>query len=103
MRYKIFMLLLIFGLATGLQAQEDAISKFFSNYMDDDQFTSVYISPKMFEMFAKFMDEEDEEELKSVVSDLKGLRILTTDINPQKYYEEAVKKISVKKTKTTKC
>ncbi len=80
-------------------AQIDAISNYFEKYMDNEDFTMVYLSPKMFELLGKLnLDElEDREaaEVMSVVSDLKGLRVLTTDINTQKLYDEAMSLLNV--------
>jgi hypothetical protein len=85
-------------------AQDDAISKYFNQYVDDDRFTVVYISPKMFDMFAKMdiqeLAGEGDKEAKvalEVVKDLTGLRILTTEENPQKFYEEALAKLKSNK------
>ncbi len=75
------------------QAQNDAISKYFEKYMDDESFTVVYISSKMFDMFAR-LDPDIDEEVKDVIKDLKGLRILVKE-NPEKaLYREAIKKIN---------
>ncbi len=39
--------LLLPGFASTALAQDDAIQRFFSKYMEDDRFSRVYISPKM--------------------------------------------------------
>lgn len=77
-----------------VQAQQDAITKYFEQYMDDESFTVVYVSPKMFEIFARLSDDTDQD-VKNVIKDLKGLRILTKDKDGLKYYKEATKKISL--------
>jgi hypothetical protein len=70
---------LLFSQLTSM-AQDDAISKYFSKYAEDERFTVVYISPKMFEMIAKIDTKDAEwEKAKSVISDLRGLRILVAD------------------------
>ena len=81
-------------------SQDDAISKYFNQYVDDDRFTVVYISPKMFDMFAKMdikeLAGEGDQEAKvamEVVKDLTGLRILTTEETPDKFYNEAISKL----------
>jgi hypothetical protein len=73
-------------------AQNDAISKYFDKYMDDESFTVVYISSKMFKMFSK-VDPDMDEEVKDVIKDLRGLRILMKESDGKKYYKEAVKMI----------
>ena len=61
-------------------AQDDAISKFFSKYEDDENFTHVTITSRMFGLFAN-LDAEDAEdkELLDAVSKVKGLKIITKD------------------------
>ncbi len=75
-------------------SQTDAISKYFEQYMDDEDFTVVYISGKMFSMFADV--DEDDADAKEAMKGLRGLRILTTDKkNGMALYQEAVKKFDV--------
>lgn len=97
---NIFIVLLVavasLAMPNQVQAQNDAITKYFDKYMDDESFTVVYISSKMFEMFAK-LDADVDEELKAVIKDLKGLRILVRDEGGLKYYKEAIKKIDFNK------
>lgn len=85
------------------QSQANAIDKYFKQYVDNQDFTVVYISGKMFELFGKLDidkealdldDEEDVEAIMDIARDMKGLRILTTDINAKGYYKEAKAKIS---------
>ncbi len=79
---KQFFLTAFFGLALAfsVSAQDDAISKYFSKYAEDERFTVVYISPKMFNMISKIStDDPDFESAKEVIKDLKGLRILVAD------------------------
>ena len=75
------------------QAQTDAIDRFFDSYQDDENFTMVYVSPKMFQMFAKVAGDELDAELQGLVKDLKGLKILNTEVNPLQVYKDALKKI----------
>jgi hypothetical protein len=78
---------------TGIFAQNDAIDNFFQSYQDDENFTMVYVSPRMFQMVSKVMEGQDDEEIKDLVKDIKGLKILTTEVNPMQYYNQAIKKI----------
>jgi len=83
--------IIIFFLAIALHsvAQDDAIVKYFGKYADDDKFTSVYVSNKMFSMFSR-LDEKGDKELIEVLNKLGGLRILTSDqANGTKMYQEA--------------
>lgn len=65
-------------------AQDDAIQKFFSKYMDDDRFSRVYISPKMMQMAGGFLKsnagtDKDAEDLGTLISKVKGIRILSSE------------------------
>ncbi len=101
MTIKKAMLFLCFIIgAMGLQAQNNAIEKYFSKYIDDENFTVVYISPRFFNLFDKLdlseMEDEEAQVLADIAKDMKELRILTTDVNPRKYYDEAKAKINTK-------
>ncbi|MBL7782905.1 MAG: DUF4252 domain-containing protein [Saprospiraceae bacterium] len=79
---KQFFLILTVVLGSILQAhaQNDGITRFFKQYEDDERFTMVYVSPKMFQMVAKIeTDDEDWNNIREVVKDLGGLRVLTAD------------------------
>ena len=71
-------------------AQNDAISKYFSKYMDDENFTMVYVSPKMFNLVSNLELEDMDEDVMSLLKEIKGLRILTTEKDAMSYYNEAV-------------
>lgn len=80
-------------MAVSASAQVDAIDRFFESYQDDEEFTMVYVSPKMFQMFAKVAGDELDAELKGLVKDLKGLKVLRTEKNAKAVYKAALKKI----------
>jgi hypothetical protein len=77
-------------------AQDDAIGKFFGKYLDDDRFTLVSISPKMFKLMAKVNWDTVSQDLKQTVSKLQSLRILSTSTTPMVFYKEAMAKIDKK-------
>lgn len=97
MRYLIVLFSFMLG-SLNLQAQPDAISQYFDQYVDDDNFTVVYVSAKMFELLGKLdleeLDEPEAAQAMEVVNTLKGIRVLTTEVDPMKYYKEAVQKIN---------
>lgn len=71
-------------------AQDDAIKKYFNKYSDDERFTSVYVSNKMFSMFSNADEDGADKELKEILNKLGGLRILSSDeANGTKMYQEA--------------
>lgn len=83
---------------TAASAQANAIDRYFSQYVNDENFTVVYISPKMFQLIGKLdiegMDDEEGKAIMEIAKGLRGLRILTTDVNPMQYYKEAKGKIN---------
>lgn len=78
---KMLFLLPAFLLAVStLTAQNDAITRFFNKYADDERFTVVYVSPKLFQLLSKIsIDDPDWANVQSVIKDLGGLRVLTAD------------------------
>jgi hypothetical protein len=53
MKSLILSFFIILGSSVASFAQEDAIMRYFSKYVDDSRFSAVYISPKMFNMVSK--------------------------------------------------
>lgn len=94
-------MLLLFTTAK-MQAQANAIDKYFSQYVEDERFTVVYISAKMFQLFDKLdvdgldIDDKEGEAIKNIAKDLRGLRILSADENGDQFYKEAKSKIDTK-------
>lgn len=67
-------------MAVAAQAQSDAIAKFFSKYQNDENFSQVNISGKMFSMMANLDGNTPEEKaMISAISKIKGLKILKRD------------------------
>lgn len=64
-------------ISTGAYAQSNAIDKYFSNYNENEQFTKVNVSGKMFEL-AAFLETEDEDvqEVKEFASGIHALKML---------------------------
>ena len=89
---KIVALVVLMGTLSAVQAQ-DVISKFFSKYQDDETFTNVNISSKMFGLFTE-MDAQtpEDKEVLEAISKLKGLKILAKENarNSRDLYREAL-------------
>ena len=86
---------LMFAIAA--QAQNDAITKYFDRYVNDERFSMIYISPKMFDLVSRIEIESDDldPEVMDIVKELKGLRILTFEGDgAMGYYSEARGKIN---------
>lgn len=72
---------------------QDVISKFFNKYQDDESFTNVNISSKMFGLFTQIDAETPEDkEVLEAISKLKGLKILAKENarNSHELYKEAL-------------
>jgi hypothetical protein len=93
---KLFSLILIFILpAIKGFGQADAVDKYFKDYQENANFSTVYVSPKMFQMITKASESQDPD-VKEVLKDLKGLKILSTKVKPEQIYTEANKRITNK-------
>jgi len=95
---KISSLILYFFVSISLLHAQNAIDKYYGQYADDPEFTSVVISSKMFELFAKIdVDDPENKEVVDAMSDLKGIKILTfeSDENASNKidYQDAIKQI----------
>lgn len=98
MKKSLFLLPAFLLAASLLQAQNDAISRFFTKYADDERFTVVFISPKMFQMVAKIeTNDPDWNTVREVIQNLGGLRVLTVDSisDGLALYKEALTKVPV--------
>jgi hypothetical protein len=95
---KIVAVVLLVVAVSGAQAQ-DAISKFFSKYQNDESFTQVNVSSKMFSLFTNMEAEtQEDKEVLDAISKLKGLRILMKEntSDAKSLYKEAFALVPVK-------
>jgi len=79
-----------------VSAQSDSMSKFFSKYQNDESFSQVTISGKMFSMMANISgDTEEEKAMINSISKIKGLKILSKSEarNSRELYKEAISMI----------
>jgi len=87
---KIIIIGMMLVMGAQLQAQ-DAISKFFSKYEDDDSFTHVHVTSRMFGLFTDLdLEDPEDKELADAISKLEGMKILAkedTDRGKQLYKE----------------
>ena len=82
---------MMIGLA--VQAQEDAISRFFEEYESDASFSNVHITARMFGLLTDLeMEDKEEQEVLEAISKLKGLKVLAKDDvdNGKVLYREAL-------------
>ena len=76
----------------GAFAQGDAVSKFFNKYQNDETFSQVTVSSKMFGLFTNMeLEDKEDQEVLNAISKLKGLKILAKDEarNARELYTEA--------------
>jgi len=67
----------IMVLSVAANAQGDGISKFFAKYQDDEAFTNVKVSQKMFGLFTNMdVDKPEDKDILDAISKIQGLRVL---------------------------
>ncbi|GAA0893341.1 hypothetical protein GCM10009122_30200 [Fulvivirga kasyanovii] len=88
---KVIVLVVGVMMTVQLNAQ-DAISKFFSKYEGDTDFTHVSVTSRMFGLFTNLeMDSKEDQEVMDAISKLKGLKILAKEntTKGKELYKEA--------------
>ena len=93
---KLFITITIIMASFATYAQGKVVNKYFNQLADNDQFTKVSISSKMFSLFTELeAGSEAEEEFLKAVSKLKGLKVIASDSigNAAKMYSQALKDI----------
>lgn len=76
---KIVAIVVLMVTVAGANGQ-DVITKFFSKYQDDESFTNVNISSKMFGLFTQMeVENKEDQEVLEAISKLKGLKILAKE------------------------
>lgn len=97
MKKSLFLLpLFLLAVNFSASAQTDAISRFFEKYAEDERFTIVYVSPKMFQLVSKIETSDEEwNRVREIVKDLGGLRVLNADSigDGLSFYKDALSKV----------
>lgn len=91
---KIIVIGVLMMAAVGVYAQGEAVSKFFGKYQNDDTFSQVSVSSKMFGLFTNMeLEDKDDQEVLNAISKLKGLKVLAKEDarNARELYNEANK------------
>ncbi len=94
---KLIIVIIAIVIGSNANAQENAISKYFSKYQSDTSFTKVSVTSKMFSLFTELdVEDEAEKEILDAISKLKGIKALINDnpANAAKMYRDAVSTIS---------
>jgi hypothetical protein len=91
---KKFLTVVIAILSIGwVHGQNNAVDRFFGDFENDANATLVNISPKTFGMFTKALSKTEDAEIKDIVSSVKGLKLVSTEVNALKHYKDAISKI----------
>ena len=94
---KNLLMFFLMALVGQISAQDNAIAKYFSDYQQDENFTKVSVTGKMFSLFTELdTEDEDEKAILEAISKLKGIKglIRQNAENGNKMYAAAVKKMS---------
>jgi hypothetical protein len=89
----LFFLLSLTGITL---AQEDGIAKYFESQINNENFSHSYISPRMISAVIKMDIEDMDDEMKAIIKDLKGMRILSSQDEGRKHFAEFVKLLDTK-------
>ncbi len=94
---KLILFLIVILPVSPIQAQTSPVDELFEKYSEKDGFTTVYISSKMFSLFAgKAVPEDD---IRNIISRLKSIRILTVEDSTLNlnlnFYRELSKKLDL--------
>jgi vacuolar-type H+-ATPase subunit F/Vma7 len=77
---KLLVTLLMVGFGLSTYAQTDAITKFFSKYENSEDFTRIFVSQRMFSMFANLeMETPEDKEIVEMIHKITGLKMLVRE------------------------
>ena len=92
MKYKILILsFLISSSFSSVYGQQDLVNSFFEKYSESEYVTSIFISPRFFNMFNQVdldLEEKEAEAIGNLVEDLTSRRILIAEENAKSMYQE---------------
>lgn len=96
-RVILISLLSVAVLSQGWAQDKDAISRFFAEYAEDEDFTMVTVTKRMFKLFADIEDDDPQrKEAMEAISKIDGLRVLALEddsVRAPQLYKEAKSKI----------
>lgn len=95
---KNLFLLFLLSWAFPAFAQDDAIARHFNQYLSDNSFTAMYVSPKMFEVMANREGKEMDEDLRKMVRSMRALRVVQKEgIDGTALYKSAGEKLQAQR------
>ena len=97
---KLVLTMVMAVFALGANAQDDAISKYFSKYASDESFTHINFSGKMFQMISKieYGDADEQKMIEESLGKIKRVQVLGKEkgADGRKMYTEAIKLVEGK-------
>lgn len=93
---KIVLTLMILSIGS-LSFSQQVVTKYMDKYGNDETFTKVSVSSKMFSLFAEMEgSEEDEQLFYDITSKLKGMKVVASEkvSNPKALYDAAIADVS---------
>ena len=94
---KFVFTLIILSVTSYVFGQGAVVTKYFDKFENDETFTKVSVSSKMFALFTEMEgNTEDEKEFLDVISKLKGMKVVASEkvSNPKALYDGAISDVS---------
>lgn len=85
---KYLFIILALSIISNANAQEDAVAKYMSNYIQNENFEHTYVSNRMFNAILKSNASEISPNIRELMKDIKGMRQLSTKKDNKKYFDE---------------
>lgn len=90
---KLVLTLFVLSIGGYVFGQGAVVTKYFDKFEDDETFTKVSVSSKMFSLFTEMEgNTEDEKEFLDVISKLKGMKVVASEkvSSPKALYDGAI-------------
>lgn len=97
MKFRAIFLILFGCFTLNLNAQDDFIKDFFEKHSENENFTSIYVAPKLFSLFKDMdlnLEDEEADKVMKIAEDFKSLRILVAEEGYEGLHEEFNKEFS---------
>lgn len=89
MRKRVLLIAGIVFISVALSAQ-DFVTRFLDKRDPDTNLKCISVSPKMIQEILKKGSESENNEVLDMISELKSMQMLTSEVKGKKYYEEAL-------------
>lgn len=96
MKTLVISLFTFFVAISGTFAQTGSLDSYFKKYQNDDSFSVVNISSSMFDAISGLDTEGLDPEVKAILDNVTGMKVLTKQSDGDTFYDEALKMINSK-------